>query len=47
MASRAGIVALGGPPQVICSDDDADYERADCRILDYRICMTRVIVECS
>lgn len=26
--ARAGIVALGGPPKVICSDDDAD-ERAD------------------
>ena len=36
---------LGGPPQVICSDD-ADYERADYRILDHRICLTRAIVEC-
>jgi len=44
--ARAGIVALGGPPQMICSDDDADYERADCWILDYRICLTRAIVEC-
>jgi hypothetical protein len=34
----------GGPPQVICSDDD-NYERADCRILDCRICLTGVIVE--
>ena len=46
MASRAGIVALGGPPQVICSDDDADYERADRRILDYRIYLTGEIVDC-
>ena len=28
--TRAGIVVCSaGPPQVICSDDDADYERAD------------------
>ena len=48
MASReAGIIARSaGPPQVICSDDNADYERADCRILDYFICLTRAIVEC-
>ena len=45
--AQAGIVARSaGPPQVICSDDAADYERADCRILDYRICLTRAIVEC-
>ncbi len=44
--AQDGIIALGGPPQVIRSDDDVDYERADCRILDYRICLTRAIVEC-
>ena len=45
--ARAGIIARSaGPPQVICSDDNADYERADCRILDYRICLARAIVEC-
>ncbi len=44
--ARAGIVARSaGPPQVICSAT-AGYERADCRILDYRICLTRAIVEC-
>jgi hypothetical protein len=37
--------ALGGPRPVICSDD-AGYERAGCRNLDYRICLTRAIVEC-
>ena len=37
--------ALGGSPQVICSEDDADYERAECRILGYRVCLTRSIVE--
>lgn len=42
-AARAGIVAFGGPLQVICCD--ADYDRADCRILDYRICLTRAIVQ--
>jgi hypothetical protein len=26
--------------------DVADDELADCRILDYRICLTRAIVEC-
>ena len=43
--ARAVIVARSaGPRQVICSADDC--ERAACRILDYRICMTRTIVEC-
>jgi hypothetical protein len=36
------IVRSEGPPQVICS---ADYERADCRILDYRMCLTGAIAE--
>jgi hypothetical protein len=36
----------GRPRQVICSDDAADCERMDCRILDYRICLMRTIVEC-
>ena len=41
---RAVIVARSaGPPQVICSA--ADYERADCRILDYRMCLTGAIAE--
>lgn len=38
--------ALGGPSQVICSDADAAYQRAGCRTLDYRICLTSPIVEC-
>ena len=45
--ARAVIVTRSeGPPQVICSAaNDADYERADCRILDYRMCLTGAIAE--
>ncbi len=42
---RASFVARSaGPPQMICSDGDADCECAGRRILGYRICLTRAIV---
>ena len=42
---EAGTLARpAGTPQVICSDGDTDYERADFRILGCRICLTHAIV---